>query len=85
MGPSLSAISAITKEGKLYMHEKEGALKGADVIWLLRHLLPKIPGKLVVVWDGSPIHRSKGVKEFLAEGVLANGCNSNGCPATLRS
>lgn len=65
----LSMISAITQEGKLYMHEKEGALKGADVIGFLRHLLRKIPGKLLVVWDGSPIHRSKALKEFLAEGA----------------
>jgi len=65
----LSAISAITKEGKLYMYQKEGTLKGTDVIGFLRHLLRKIPGKLLVVWDGSPIHRSKTVKEFLAEGA----------------
>lgn len=65
----LSAISAISEEGKLYMHGKEGTLKGADVIGFLRHLLRKIPGKLLVVWDGSPIHRSKVVKEFLAEGA----------------
>jgi transposase len=30
----------------------------------LRH----IPEKLVVVWDGAPIHRSQPVKRFLAEG-----------------
>jgi transposase len=65
----LSAISAITKEGKLYMHQKEGALKGTDVIGFLRNLLRKIPGKLLVIWDGSPIHRSKAVREFLAEGA----------------
>ncbi len=27
----LSAISAITLEGKLYMHEQDGSLKGPDV------------------------------------------------------
>ncbi len=67
------------------MHDKEGALKGPDVIRFLRHLLRKIPGKLLVVWDGSPIHRSKAVKEFLAEGAAERGCNSNDCPATLPS
>ena len=51
------------------MHDKEGALKGPDVIRCLRHLLRKVAGKLLVVWDSSPIHRSKAVKEFLAEGA----------------
>jgi hypothetical protein len=45
----LSAISVITEGGKLYMHEKEGALEGADVIGFLKHLLRKILGKLLVV------------------------------------
>ena len=31
--------------------------------------LRQIPRKLLVVWDGSPIHRSKVVKRFLAEGA----------------
>ena len=39
------------------------------MIRFLRHLLRKIPGKLLVLWEGSPIHRSKAVKEFLAEGA----------------
>ncbi len=34
----------------------------------LRHLLRHIAGKLLVIWDGSPIHRAKVVKAFLAEG-----------------
>jgi transposase len=32
----------------------------------LRHLLRQIPGKLLIIWDGSPIHRGRAVKEFLA-------------------
>ena len=65
----LSTISGISLGGKLYMHEKEGALKGPDVVAFLRHLLRKIAGKLLVIWDGSPIHRNKVVKGFLAEGA----------------
>src|SRR3712207_8111957 len=34
----------------------------------LRHILRHIPGKLLVVWDGAPIHRCREVKRFLAEG-----------------
>src|SRR5687768_18065581 len=29
----------------------------------------QIPGKLLVIWDGSPIHRSREVKDFLASGA----------------
>lgn len=66
----LSAISAISlNEGKLYMMEQDRALKGPDVVRFLGHLLRQIAGKLLVVWDGSPIHRSKAVKRFLAEGA----------------
>jgi transposase len=32
----------------------------------LRVLLRKIPGKLLIIWDGSPIHRGKAVKAFLS-------------------
>lgn len=65
----LSAISAITEEGKLYMIEQDRAFKGPDVVRFLKHLLRRIAGKLLVVWDGSPIHRAKAVKEFLESGA----------------
>src|SRR3712207_1048144 len=29
----------------------------------------QIPGKLLVIWDGSPIHRGRAVKDFLASGA----------------
>jgi transposase len=64
----LSAMSAITPEGKLLMMEQERAFKGPDVVRFLKHALRQIPGKLLVIWDGSPIHRSKVVKEFLKSG-----------------
>ena len=35
----------------------------------MRHLLGQIPGKVLVVWDGSPIHRGQAVKDFLASGA----------------
>jgi transposase len=65
----LSAMSAITLEGKLYMTEQERAFKGEDVVRFLKHLMRQIPGKLLIIWDGSPIHRSRAVKEFLASGA----------------
>jgi hypothetical protein len=65
----LSVISAaISVEGKLLMMEQERSFKSPDVVRFLRHLLRQIPGKLLIIWDGSPIHRGRAVKEFLASG-----------------
>lgn len=62
----LSAISAITPAGKLYMMVQEDAFKGPDVVRFLSHLSRYTHEKLLVVWDRSPIHRSHEVREFLA-------------------
>jgi transposase len=67
----LSVISAITMEGKLLMMEQERSFKSQDVVRFLRHLLGQIPGKLLVIWDGSPIHRGRAVKDFLASGAFS--------------
>ena len=67
----LSVISGITPKGKLYMMVQKRPYKGPDVVNFLRHLLRHIPGKLLVLWDGAPIHRSKVVKEFLTKGAAA--------------
>ncbi len=85
----LSVMSGITLEGKLLMMEQERAFKGPDVVRFLKHALRQIPGKLLVIWDGSPIHRSKVVKEFLKSGVAVS-CSSlfstaAGATARLRS
>ena len=67
----LSVMSGITLEGRLLMIEQDRAFKGPDVVRFLKHALSQIPGKLLVIWDGSPIHRSKAVKEFLAQGAAS--------------
>jgi transposase len=65
----LSAISAITPAGELYLSIQERAFKGPDVVRFLQHLLDHIAGQLLVVWDGIPPHRSRVVKAFLAAGA----------------
>ena len=67
----LSAISAITPAGQVLLQVRERALRGPDVVRFLRHLLRHIPGKLLIIWDGSPIHRAQVVKDFLAQGGAA--------------
>jgi transposase len=37
------------------------------VVDFLGHLMRHLPGKLLVVWDGLPAHRSRLVKEFLVQ------------------
>lgn len=65
----LSAISAITPAGQILMQVQEHSLRGPDVVRFLQHLLRHIRGKLLVIWDGSPIHRAQVVKDFLAQGA----------------
>lgn len=64
-----SAIGGITAQGRLFMQTQERTYRAEDVVEFLRLLLRKIPGKLLVIWDGSPIHRAKAIKEFLAAGA----------------
>jgi transposase len=65
----LSAISAISPEGQLYFHCQEWALNSVDVVAFLEHLLREVAGRLVIIWDGAPIHRSHAIQEFLATGA----------------
>jgi transposase len=65
----LSAISAITPAGRILVQVQERALRGPDVVRFLPHLLRHIPGKVLVIWDGSPIPRAQVVKAFLAQGA----------------
>ena len=51
------------------MVEQERSFKGGDAVRFLKHLMRQIEGKLLVVWDGSPIHRGRAVKDFLASGA----------------
>lgn len=64
----LSAMGALTMDGRLVMHLQDHSFKGPDVGRFLHLLLRKIPGKLLVIWDGASIHRSQAVKDFLAAG-----------------
>jgi transposase len=65
----LSAISAISPEGKVYFHSQDHALNSEDVVAFLEHLLREVPGRMVILWDGAPIHRSHLMHKFLANGA----------------
>lgn len=65
----VSAIGAITPEGRIFMQMQEHAYKAVDVVRFLQMLLRKIPGRLLIIWDGSPIHRADVIKQFLASSM----------------
>lgn len=77
----LSAISAVTPEGELYLEAQTSSIKGPDVIRFVDHLLEAVPGKLLLVWDGNTIHRSKLVQAALAEPARAERIQVERLPA----
>jgi hypothetical protein len=68
-GDHLSAISAISPEGKRSFHGQAQAIDSGDVVALLEHLLREVSGRLVLLWDGAPIQRRHLIQEFLANGA----------------
>jgi len=67
----LSIISGLTHTGRLLVQKRRQAFRGPAVVGFLQHLLHHIDGKLLVLWDGAPIHRAQPVKDFLAQGAAA--------------
>lgn len=61
-------MSGITPQGKLFTLIRNTALTGVESVRFLRELHQHIGQKLLVIWDGSPIHRSHDVKDFLGNG-----------------
>ncbi len=65
----LSAISAIAPEGKVYFHSQDRTFNADDVVAFLEHLLREVSGRMVIIWDGAPIHGSHTIQEFLTNGA----------------
>jgi transposase len=61
----ISAISGITPEGKLLVKTQDHTFDGAEAASFLKHLVKIVSERLLVVWDGSPIHGSNAVHRFL--------------------
>lgn len=57
-------IAAVSAEAEFPARVRERAFDAVAVTEFLRHLLRVVPGKVLVIWDGAPIHRSKVVKAF---------------------
>ena len=64
-----------------YFQLFDGAIKSAQVIEFLRHLLRHLPGRLLIVWDGAGIHRSRAVRDFIGtldQRILVANMEGNG-------
>lgn len=61
---SVSAIAGLTLRN-FYFQLHAGSIKSAQVIGFLRALHRQVPGKILLLWDGAPIHRSRVVTAFV--------------------
>lgn len=66
----LSVMGGMTPCGKVYTLARQRSLNGLDSVEFLLHLLRVASKRLLVIWDGSPIHRRTEVKDFV---VATNG------------
>lgn len=62
---SLSIIGGLVLL-RFYFQIYTGSIKGLQVVEFLKHLQRHVPGKLLLLWDGASIHRSRVVREHLA-------------------
>jgi transposase len=63
----LSVMGGLTARGKVYTMVRQTPLNGLHTIEFLLHLGRSAGDRLLVSWDGSPIHRRAEVSEFVAE------------------
>jgi transposase len=62
----LSVMGGMTPEGKVYTLARQESLNGLHSIEFLIHLGRVASDRLLVIWDGSPIHRRAEVQEFVS-------------------
>ena len=62
----LSVMGGVTPAGRVYTLARQESLNGLHSIEFLGHLLRLAGDRLLVIWDGSPIHRRAAVREFVA-------------------
>jgi len=63
---TLSAMAGVTW-WKFYFRLYPGSLRSRQVIHFLSHLMRHVHSNLLLIWDGAPIHRSRLVRDFVAD------------------
>jgi hypothetical protein len=54
---------------RTFLQVREQSYDSDAVVGFLRVLLCKLRGKILLIWDGSPIHRGQPIKDFLRRGA----------------
>jgi transposase len=62
----LSVMGGMTPQGKVYTLVRQEPLNGMHSMEFLLHLLRMVRQRLLVIWDGSPIHRREEVNELVS-------------------
>ena len=62
----ISTIAALAINGRIYKRHYREAIRGPQVVRMLRHLRSCLQQPLIVIWDRSQAHRARVVKEYLA-------------------
>jgi transposase len=60
----LSLIAGVTY-WRFYFRFFPGAIKGPQIVEYLKALKATLRGKLLVIWDGLPAHRSRVVRDYV--------------------
>jgi transposase len=63
----LSVMAGMTPAGRVYTLARQESLNGSHSVEFLVHLMRVAAGRLLVIWDGSPIHRRSLVREFVSD------------------
>lgn len=63
----LSVMGGMTPQGKVYTLVRRKPLNGLHCIEFFEHLWAVTGRRILVVWDGSPIHRRVAVREFVEQ------------------
>jgi transposase len=64
---SISMVSAISPRGELRFRVQEGSMNADRFIDFLKALLSTVAGKVFLIVDGHPVHKSKKVRESAEE------------------
>ena len=62
---SLSIIGGLSLR-RFYFQIHKGSIKGPQVVAFIRHLQRYIKQRILIIWDGAAIHRSRLVADYLA-------------------
>jgi transposase len=63
----LSVMGGMTPRGRVYTLTRQESLDGSHGVEFLVHLMRVTAGRLLVIWDGSPIHRRTLVRAFVSD------------------